>query len=85
MPVTASKSLIPTFFNPLSARRYVLVLHIAIDEIHHDDIILEIPVQIIFDYSQPTAHLKRAPSGTGISDLDFDRYPWRAEDEAQFA
>lgn len=64
VPVSASKSLIPTFLSPLSARRYVLVLHITIEEIHHDAIVLEIPVQVICDSSQPATLLKRESSET---------------------
>ena len=49
VPVNASKSLIPTFLNPLSARRYVLVIDITIEEMHHDALVLEVPVQVVWD------------------------------------
>ena len=64
VPVNASKSLVPTFLNPLSARRYVLVLHITIEEIHHDAIVLEVPVQVICDSSHPATPLTRGSSET---------------------
>lgn len=62
VPVNASKALIPTFLNPLSARRYVLVLHITVDKIHHEAIVLEVPVQVICDPSQPATLSKRGAS-----------------------
>lgn len=65
VPVNAPKSLNPTFLNPLSARRYVLVLHITIEEIHHDVIVLEVPIQVICDLSQPASFLKRGSSEMG--------------------
>ena len=52
VPVNASKALVPTYLNRLSARRYVLVLHVGFANLHHDPLVLEVPIQIIYDQSQ---------------------------------
>jgi hypothetical protein len=48
LPVNASKDLLPTFFNALSARQYALVLHLIIKGLHHPPIELIVPVQAIY-------------------------------------
>ena len=71
VPVNASKSSIPTFLNPLSARRYVLVLSITIEEIHHDAMVLEVPLQVISDSSQPAAPMKSGSSGVSCDGVEY--------------
>ena len=62
VPVSASKTLLPTFLSPLSARRYVLVLQLNVEDMFHGAIALEIPIQVIHDPSQ-TASRSRWSSG----------------------
>jgi hypothetical protein len=48
LPVNASKDLLPTFLNCLSARQYALVVRLMIEGLHHGAIELVIPVQVIY-------------------------------------
>ncbi|MCJ1383493.1 hypothetical protein MMC17_006607 [Xylographa soralifera] len=57
VPINASKTLTPTFLNPLSARRYSLVLRLSIKGLYHSIMELEVPLQIVCDtlqHSTPT-------------------------------
>ena len=46
-PITAAKSLLPTFLNRLSARQYALVLRLDIEGLPHPVLKLVIPLQVI--------------------------------------
>lgn len=48
LPVNASKSLLPTFLNPLSARQYALVLRLSIEGLYHEALELVLPLQVIY-------------------------------------
>ncbi|KAF3908299.1 hypothetical protein AA313_de0206526 [Arthrobotrys entomopaga] len=45
--VTCSKNLVPTFLNPLAARRYAIVFRIKVLGLSHDEIEVKVPVQIV--------------------------------------
>lgn len=47
VPINATKMLLPTFLNPLSARQYALVLGLSVKELYHEAIELILPVQVI--------------------------------------
>jgi hypothetical protein len=47
-PINATKTLLPTFLNPLSARQYALVLRLSIKGLYHEVIELVLPVQVIY-------------------------------------
>jgi len=47
VPVSYSKDLLPTFLNPLSARRYSLVFQLEIEGFRHNPMILGIPIQVV--------------------------------------
>jgi hypothetical protein len=49
VPVNATKTLLPTFLNVLSARRYALVIRLRIKELQHGTLELVLPVQLIYD------------------------------------
>ncbi|MCJ1436726.1 hypothetical protein MMC27_006108 [Xylographa pallens] len=56
VPINASKTLTPTFLNPLSARRYSLLLKLSIKGFSHSTMELELPLQVVSDtlqYSPP--------------------------------
>ena len=48
VPINATKTLLPTFLNPLSARQYALVLRLRIKGLYHGVIELVLPVQVIY-------------------------------------
>ncbi|KAE8446852.1 hypothetical protein EG329_011629 [Mollisiaceae sp. DMI_Dod_QoI] len=48
VPINASKALLPTFLNPLSARQYALVLKVGIEDLSHRDLELVLPLQVIY-------------------------------------
>ena len=48
LPVNASKDLLPTFLNALSARQYALVLRLMIEGLYHATIELIVPIQVIY-------------------------------------
>lgn len=47
VPVSAPRTLIPTFLSPLSARRYTVVLQINVSNLSRRSLSLKIPVQIV--------------------------------------
>lgn len=59
VPVNASKTFLPTFLSPLSARRYVLMLDLNIEGLSHGTLALEIPIQVIHDPSQTSDRSRR--------------------------
>ena len=71
VPVNASKSLIPTFLNPLSARRYVLVMDITIEEMHHDALVLEVPVQVVWDSCPPATRFDMGSNEASIDGAEY--------------
>jgi len=48
LPINASKTLLPTFLNELSARQYALVLRLTIEGLRHATIELIVPIQVIY-------------------------------------
>ncbi|KAK6537340.1 hypothetical protein TWF694_011531 [Orbilia ellipsospora] len=54
LPVTVncSKKLVPTFLNPLAARRYGIVFRIKVLGLSHDEIEVKVPVQIVHSGKQ---------------------------------
>jgi hypothetical protein len=48
VPIRATKTLLPTFLNQLSARQYAVVLRLSIQGISHGVIELVLPVQVIY-------------------------------------
>jgi hypothetical protein len=87
-PITASKNLLPTFLNQLSARQYDLVVRLSIKGFHHGRVELVLPVQVIFHPPQGMSGLSQEesrvenqdPASLTISspshhfiDEDFDR------------
>lgn len=59
VPVNASKTLFATFLNPMSARRYVLMLDLNIEGLSHGTLALQIPIRIIHDPSQTSDRSRR--------------------------
>ena len=79
VPVNVSKTLTPTFLNPLSARRYSILLKLRIKGFSHGTMELELPLQVVCDTLQysPLAVARDAAMSLpldycGSQDLDSD-------------
>jgi hypothetical protein len=70
LPINASKTLLPTFLNALSARQYALVLRLMIEGLHHATIELIVPTQVI--YYPADADLPAQEAELETSDWDSD-------------
>lgn len=67
VPINASKTLIPTFLSPLSARRYALVMQIAIAPGCRQTLALELPIQVLHHPSSTGGD-----GGNPVSDVTGD-------------
>jgi len=66
IPISYFKNLLPTFLNPLSARRYSLVLQIEILGFKHSPVILEVPIQVV----KTSSEFQTVPSYTLPGQVD---------------
>jgi hypothetical protein len=86
VPVSAPKSLLPTFLNQLSARQYVLVLQLRINGLYHGLIELLLPMQVVFHPPQGGPGIIHEESWTeglepiSLSDLDRQNSPFQVHD-----
>ncbi|RFU24422.1 hypothetical protein B7463_g11920, partial [Scytalidium lignicola] len=48
VPINVTKPLLPTFLNPLAARRYALVIRLSIKGVSHRPLELVLPIQVIY-------------------------------------
>ncbi|CZR69697.1 uncharacterized protein PAC_19597 [Phialocephala subalpina] len=72
VPMSASKALLPTFLNPLSARQYALVLKVSVEGFSHRGLELVLPLQVIYwpDGMQDMAQEESdEPPPFGLADL----------------
>jgi len=86
VPISAPKSLLPTFFNQLSARQYAVFLGLSVGGVYHGSIELILPVQIVFHPPQGTPGIIHEESRTeslepmSLSDLDRQNSPFQLHD-----
>jgi hypothetical protein len=86
VPISAPKSLLPTFFNQLSARQYAIFLGLSIGGIYHGLIELILPVQVVFHPPQGGPGIIQEESRTeslepiSLSDLDRQNSTFQVHD-----
>jgi len=54
LPISAPKSLLPTFLSTLAARTYALTIKLRLLGVHHDPFELEVPLQMVYEVSTRT-------------------------------
>ena len=86
VPISAPKSLLPTFLNQLSVRQYALVLGLSIGGLYHGLAELILPVQVVFHPPQGSPGIIHEESSTeslepiSLSDLDPQNSPFQLHD-----
>jgi hypothetical protein len=86
VPISAPKSLLPTFFNQLSARQYTLFLGLSIGGLYHGLVEFILPVQVVFHPPQERPgmiHEESRAEGlepTSLSDLYRQNSPSQVDD-----
>ncbi|KAH8803657.1 hypothetical protein F5884DRAFT_861975 [Xylogone sp. PMI_703] len=69
VPIVASKSLLPTFLNPLASRRYAVVIQLSIKGLSNKTMDLVLPIQVIY---WPLQAIDRGADEYGATELPAD-------------
>jgi len=75
LPVTARKSLIPTFTTLLGARRYCLKVKLTISNLHHTPLEVQLPLQVYFESNQDSGQVSDRQGGQAHTQNDLCDIP----------